>query len=79
MSKTPPRALVAPIPEMHDFVASLKEVTDTLYQGAHDHTPLTAAPSAKDGAVGDIRHTDDGTTQKIWVKTGSGWKSAVLS
>jgi hypothetical protein len=62
-----------------DFVATLKELFQAIFQSLHDHTPRSTAPTAADGRPGDIVAVDDGSTQKIYCKTGSGWKSASLS
>ena len=56
-----------------DFIATLKELFRTLYQLAHDHPSNASPPNAHDGAIGDMRVVDDGTTVKIYVKTARGW------
>jgi hypothetical protein len=71
--------LYVPLPGLGDFVATLSELFRTLYRAAHEHQARSSPPAETDGGVGDIVVVDDGATQKIYGKTATGWKSAVLS
>lgn len=84
MSKKVQRILLAPPSAvdangLRDYTSVIQQVFEELYEEAHDHQVLTAAPSDADGSQGDIALVDDGSTTKLYAKFPSGWKSVSLT
>jgi len=62
---------------LKDFSQIIQGNLLTLFQNAHVHKVVSAAPTAQDGLVGDLYIFDDGTHVHLLTKTAHGWyKSA---
>ncbi len=76
MAKTQKQAVSAPKDydtKLEDFAAVIQENVQELFFDAHDHEVMSAAPTAGEGAPGDLKFVDDGTDVKMYVRTNRGW------
>lgn len=83
MSLSQASKVVPPLPSdvtLSNFSQIIQSNMQALFQAAHVHKLITAAPKANDGNVGDIYLYDDGTSIFVYVKTNRGWaKSAAYT
>lgn len=65
---------------LKDFSEIVQRNFDELFAIAHSHPVVSEFPGATDGAPGDIKVYDDGTTVYVLAKTSRGWfRTAALT
>lgn len=60
---------------LRDFAQIIQKGLSDLYQAAHYHKIVTAAPNANDGSIGDIYIVNTSTDTYLTIKTSAGWVS----
>ena len=60
-------------PTLTDYSQNVQGNMVVLFQAAHDHLVLPAAPSTNDGAIQTISIVDTGKAVYLAVKTSRGW------
>lgn len=64
---------------LSDFSQIIDKNLITLFQAAHVHKIVTAAPSANDGNVGDIYLLDTTTLKQVLIKFNTGWYAVAVT